>query len=319
MSGLRAAPRHAPAQLRSTADLRTLQRLMTHALVRPLAAGDRTPKQWIDGRRTTAEVVGEFIKPNATLTAVERIEIYHRVYWFRLIGAATDDCPGLQALLGPRKFERLIRAYLAKCPSRSFTLRDLCSRLPEFVRRFPSLSRPQAAAARAIARFEWAQTEAFDGPSWPPLTAAQIQRVPAPQLRVSLQPYLSLHEFDYPVDRYVLAVKERSALRSAASNAREGELPADPVKQRRTLPPPRREKTYLAVHRFENRLYYKRLDPAQYRILLALQAGQTIATALARGGRRIQPAVVQEWFATWMRLGWLCRRVRGKAVPVREQ
>lgn len=286
---------------------------MTHALVRPLAAGDRTPRRWIDGRRTTAEVVGEFIKPNATLTAVERIEIYHRVYWFRLIGAATDDCPGLQALLGPRKFERLIRAYLAKCPSRSFTLRDLCARLPEFVRRSPSLSRPHAAAARAIARFEWAQTEAFDGPARPPLTAAEIQRIPAAQLRVSLQPYLSLHAFDYPVDRYVLAVKERSALRSAASNAREGELPADPVKRRRAVPPPRRERTYLAVHRFENRLYYKRLDRAQYRILSALQAGQAIAAALARGGRRVQPAQVQEWFATWMRLGWLCRRARAKA------
>jgi hypothetical protein len=319
MSGLQPAPRHAPARLRSTADLRTLQRLMTHAIVRPLAAGDRTPKQWIDGRRSTAEVVAEFIKPNETLTAVERIEIYHRVYWFRLIGAATDDCPGLQALLGPRKFERLIRAYLAKYPSRSFTLRDLCSRLPEFVRRSPRLTRPHSAAARAVARFEWAQTESFDGPACPPLTPAEIQRISAPKLRVRLQPYLSLHEFDFPVDRYVLAVKERSALRSEASNAREGEAPADPVSKRRSVPPPRRAKTYLAVHRFENRLYYKRLDRAQYRILQALQDGQTIVAAVAKGGRRIKPAEVQEWFATWMRLGWLCRRARAKSMLMRRK
>src|SRR6201999_739118 len=121
---------------------------------------------------------------------------------------------------------------------------------------------------------------------------------PAPKLRVRLQPYLSLHEFDYAVDRYVLAVKKRSVLRSEASNAREGEAPADPVTQRRSVPPPRRGKTYLAVHRFENRLYYKRLDRAQYRILQALQAGRTIVAALAQGGRRIKPDEIQEWFAT---------------------
>jgi len=305
---LRPAPRHAPARLKSTGDLRTLQRLMTHAIVRPLAAGDRSPKQWIDGRRTTAEVVAEFIKPNDRLTAVERLEIYHRVYWFRLIGAATDDCPGLQALLGARRFERLIRVYLAQFPSRSFTLRNLCARLPEFVRHSPGLTRPHAALATAVARFEWAQTESFDGPGLAPLSPAEIQRLPPEKLRVRLQPYLSLHEFAYPVDRYVLAVKERTALRGEASNAREGESATDPVKARRAVRPPRREKTFLAVHRFENRLYYKRLDRAQYLILQALQEGKTIVAALEAGGRKIKPAEVQEWFATWMRLGWLCRR-----------
>ena len=38
--GLKPAPKHAPKKLRTDADLRALQRLMTHALVQPLTADD---------------------------------------------------------------------------------------------------------------------------------------------------------------------------------------------------------------------------------------------------------------------------------------
>jgi hypothetical protein len=312
---LQPAPRHAPSRLKSTADLRTLQRLMVHAIVRPLAAGDRTPSRWIDQKRSTAAVIGEFIKPNDRLTAVERIEIYHRVYWYRLIGAATDDCPGLQALLGEKRFERMIRAYLAKYPSESFTLRNLCARLLPFLRAEPRWTKPHRALALAIARFEWAQTEAFDGPTLPPLTPAIIQRTPPHRLKLRLQPYITLLELAYPVDTYVLAVKERNALRSAASNAQEVEgepqrprrSNADgrrPARPKRLVPIPKPAKTYLAVHRYENCLYYKRLDRAQFRIVQALGSGKTIAQALAAAGRPITPAEAQEWFSLWMKLGW---------------
>jgi len=117
--GLQPPPRRAPRRLQTTGDLRVLQRLMAHALVRPLAPKHRQPP-WIDGR-PMEEVAAEFIRPNDRLTALERLEIYHRMYWFRLIDCATDDCPGLRSVLGARRFERLVRAYLAKYPSRSFT------------------------------------------------------------------------------------------------------------------------------------------------------------------------------------------------------
>ena len=44
-----------------------------------------------------AEVAAEFIKPNDRLTSFERLEIYNRMYWFRLIDCVRDDCPGLRA------------------------------------------------------------------------------------------------------------------------------------------------------------------------------------------------------------------------------
>ena len=71
---------------------------------------------------------------------------------------------------------------------------------------------------------------------------------------------------------------------------------------------------HLAVHRHELAVYYKRLDPAAYRLLVALRDGETLDAACAQAleGAQELPeqsaAKVQAWFANWMRLGWLCVR-----------
>lgn len=303
-AGLRAPPQHAPRRLRTVADLRAFQRLMAHALVRPLTAGHELGPRWSDGR-PMAEVAAEFMKPNDRLTAVERLQIYSRSYWSRLIDCVYDDAPGLRALLGEERFAALVRAYLAKYPSRSFTLRDLTARLAPFIRETPRLTAPDTALAHAIARFEWAQTVAFDGEARPVLTTADIADVPPAKLRLGLQPYLTLLALDWPVDDYVLAVKQRDALRSAASNTTgQGPRTASPRRVRR----PKRKQTFIVVHRYDLRLYYKRIDAAAFKILTALAAGRPLAAAVVAAGRDLPPAQIRAWFTTWMELGWFCRR-----------
>ena len=56
--------------------------------------------------------VNELIKPNDWLTSLERLEIYSRSYWFRILDGLYEDFPGLAAVLGQRAFHRLARAYL---------------------------------------------------------------------------------------------------------------------------------------------------------------------------------------------------------------
>jgi len=41
-----------------------------------------------------------YIKPNDRLTSFERLEIYNRQYWFRVLGGLAEDFPGLRAVLG---------------------------------------------------------------------------------------------------------------------------------------------------------------------------------------------------------------------------
>ncbi len=292
--------------MRTEADLRALQRLMLGALTQPLTADDDLAPRARDGR-PMAEVAAEFIKPNARLTSFERLQIYARGYWFRLIDSVHDDCPGLRAVLGDDRFATLTRAYLAKYPSRSFTLRNLSARLPRFILEAPALTAPHTALAHAVARFEWAQTVAFDGEARPVLTPDDLADAPPAKLRLTLQPYLTLLALDWPLDDYVIAVKQRDALRGAASNAVER---ASHVEKSKRVPRPRRArgKVFVVVHRFDHRLYYKRVTAPAFAILEGLAAGRTLARAVTAAGRRVTPGQVRDWFATWMELGWFCRK-----------
>lgn len=283
---------------------------MWRLVSRPLTAGNRMKRTWTDGRPTSA-VAAQVAKPNDRLTSFERLEIYNRMYWFRVLDSLYDDCPGLRGVLGDRKFMRLAEAYLVKYPSRSFTLRNLPSRLARFIREEPQFTRPHTKLCLDLARFEWARVEVFDTAARPVFTVDDLLDANPGKLRLNLQPYLQLLQLDYPVDDYVLEVKKREAqlLRGDASNAPTERRVRTPGKLSR----PRLSRTYVAVHRLEGKIFFKRLDPVAYRILTAIRAGKTLAQALSVGiPRAKQPsedwaAKIQAWFALWMELGWFCR------------
>ncbi len=115
--------------------LEELQRRVAGAVMSPLNAS------------ISAEAK-RLVKPNDRLTANERLNIYHRQYWYRILDSFNEDFPGLCAILGERAFERLSRAYLNDCPSQSFTLRNLGSRLEEWLTAHPEF-RGQAFRAGA--------------------------------------------------------------------------------------------------------------------------------------------------------------------------
>jgi hypothetical protein len=288
-------------------ELRHFQRVMAEALFCPLSARDGLQPRWSDGR-SMAGVAEEFVKPNDRLTSFERLEIYARSYWFRVLDSLYDDFPGVRAIIGDPKFMKLATAFLAEFPSASFSLRNLGSRLPQYVQKHPEFSGRQAALAAEMARFEWAQVVAFDGPQLPALSEDDILDA-GPKLRVALQPYLTILECEYPVDDFALALKE-NALRADASNTLTA-MPKSRAAARKRLPRPK--KTFVAVHRQQNRLYFKRLEPEACAILAALRAGRTLSAACAAALRDADPAVdwaarVREWFRTWQALGWFCRR-----------
>ncbi|MBL9214714.1 MAG: putative DNA-binding domain-containing protein [Opitutaceae bacterium] len=298
-----------PARVGSTAELAEFQRAVWGLVSRPLTPGHRMQRRAADGR-PTREVAGRIVKPSDRLTALERLEIYNRMYWFRVLDSLHEDCPGLRAVLGERRFLRLAEAYLVRYPSRSPTLRDLPSRLARFIREAPRWTRPHTALCHDLARFEWAQVEAYDGAARPRFAAADLRAADPGRLRLALQPYLQLLELRYPVDDYLIAIKQRTALlRGDASHAPAGLRPG----RRSRVPRPRRQACQVAIHRLDGRIYFKRLEPAAGRILRAIRAGRPLARALAAGlppGRRPPPGAadrVQAWFRTWMQLGWFCR------------
>src|SRR5258707_9521394 len=104
-----------------------------------------------------------------------------------------------------------------------------------------------------MARFEWAQIVAFDGPSKPPIPPDDILDTPAAKLRLGLQRYLSLLDVNYAGDDFLMAVRKREAavLRGEPSNAVDS---APSVRARRNrIPLPKRAKVYLTAHPRDNR------------------------------------------------------------------
>ena len=298
-------------KVRSRADLLDLQRAMAGAVFRPLNARWRMQGRLEDGRNLRAEA-SEFIKPNDRLSSFERLEIYNRQYWFRLLDCLYDDYPGLLAVLGERKFLKFATAYIARYPSDSFALRDLGGRLEQFLRDEPKWSAPREELALDMVRFEWAQVVAFDGLSKPPITTDEILDTPPARLRLELQPYLSILALRYAVDDFLIALKRRNTdgLRSEASNAVESAPKATARKRRVRLPA--RADVHLAVHRHDNRLYFKRLEPEAFAILSALSRGVTVEDACVEAITSSKlsdvdwAARIKEWFQNWAALGWLC-------------
>ncbi len=293
--------------------MRELQRLAFAVIRTPLTPGGQTRAAFHDGR-PMQEVVGQFIKPNDRLTSLERLAIYNRQYWYRLMDCLYDDYPGLRALLGKRKFEKLRIAYLDRYPSASFTLRDLGSRLERFLIEEPQYTAPLNDICLDMARFEWAQIVAFDSAMEPVLAVDDLLGQNPDTLRLRLQPYLTVLEMGYPLDDFVLAVKKRDmALRTEASNAIEtNEVEKSPPAARRPKP----ATTFLAVHRHENQLYYKRLEALEYRILTALRDGSTLSQACATAielDDADEPqwmAHIGRWFKVWAEMGWFCKKSR---------
>jgi Putative DNA-binding domain len=295
--------------------LMQLQRTMARAVMQPLTSSERMQGRAPDGG-PMKRYASRFIKPNDRLTSFERLEIYNRQYWFRVLAALGEDFPGLRAVLGQRRFDAMARAYLIANPSRSFTLRNLGSRMESWLRTNPKWAGPNQELALDIARLEWADIEAFDGKTEPALRPDDLSSAAGPRMKLTLQPYVRLLSFRYPVDDLLLEVRKEDEDTDFASNTFQEHRKRKRVRAVAKLKP---AQIFLAVHRIDYSVYFRRLDQEEFSILTALRHGKVLAAAveLAFRGSKIlpeeRPLKVQTWFQTWATLGWFSRPEKKRA------
>jgi hypothetical protein len=287
--------------------LQELQRKMAAAVMQPLTLQEQMRQRNPAGRSNEREA-SEFIRPNDRLTSFERLEIYNRQYWFRLFSGFEEDFPGVQAIIGRKRFQALMRAYLEARPSTSFSLRNLGSRLVAWLDENPQYTEPHTEAAREMAELEWAHIEAFDSAMVTRQTPEALSGVDG-NTRIPLQPYLRLVRAHYAVDDVLIAVRNESGSSNGSSNNASTGYVAKHLRKIRSLP---REDVYVAVHRHDDSVYYKRLVQEDFRILKSLQSGSTLSEALDAGFEASaipveqRTAYLQSAFRHWMELGWFC-------------
>ena len=291
--------------------LAELQREMAAAVMMPLTVDEDMREHAPDGR-PMSEVAASFIAPNSRLSALERLEIYNRQYWYRVLNALVEDFPALRLVVGARAFEALSTAYLVTHPSRSFSLRNLGSKLVEWLAANPRFAGRRHRLALDVVKIEWAFVEAFDNAERTPLALDQIATLDA-NSRLGLQPHLRLLALDHAADELVLALhKEQKRSTSEAGVKHEDAEDEGDSDKPVSLPGLRRRPTWVAAHRLDNAVYYRRLECEEFLTLSAVREGLPLVEALEAGFRDSRkPAVrhaglVREWFSHWAELGWIC-------------
>ena len=290
----------------SAMSLAQLQREMARSVMMPLTPEEDMRQESPDGR-PMEQVASSFIAPNSRLSSFERLEIYNRQYWYRVLGALAEDFPALRSVIGARAFEAMSVSYLSEHPSRSFTLRNLGSHLAVWLKKNPHFAGRRARLAEDVARIEWAFVEAFDGAEHEPLTLEQIGTLDGDS-RLSLQPHLRLVALNFPVDDLVLNLHKGEKRQTTEAGVRHEEDEHAPAK----LPPLRQKATWLAAHRVDFSVYYLRLRRDEFVTLEAIREGMPLAQAIETGliSSRVpsnkRPQLVREWFTSWSELGWIC-------------
>jgi hypothetical protein len=185
-------------------------------------------------------------------------------------------------------------------------MRDLGSRLESWLQKHPRYASGRIRLALDMVRLEWAEIEAFDGASELPVTAAVLVGAGPAKLRLRLQPYIRLLDLHFPVDDLLLAVKQDvpSDIVSNAMEERQKRKKVSAVARLKPAP------VYLAVHRLENTVYFRRLDREEFTILNSLHQGRTLERAIVAAFRNSKIPVadrallVASWFQNWSSLGW---------------
>ncbi len=287
--------------------LREIQQRMAACILQPLTQQDGMRRRATSGVSSEREA-SEIIAPNDRLSSFERLEIYNRQYWYRLFSCFEEDFPGLQAVVGNRRFQRIMQGYLTDCPSTSFSLRNLGSRIVEWLQQHSDHTAPHTQLALEMAALEWAHIEAFDNAAWPPLTPEQMAAL-GEDSQLALQPYLRLVEAHSAIDDALIAVRNEDGSSDGSSNSASTGYSARRARRLRAMPP---EHIFIAVHRYDDSVYYRRIEREDYQLLRAIEQGSTLGEALdaAFHGSQLseeeRPAWLQSAFQYFASMGWFC-------------
>lgn len=280
----------------SSTELGVVQRWMQTVLMHPggveEAIASVDARQWIDVPPENAETV---ILPSETLSGLERLAIYHRAYFARLLECLRDTYRVLFQAIGEEAFDDFAINYLLAHPSRSYTLNDLGAKFPEYLRQ----SRLEAGPHETwpdfvvdLATLECLYNEIFDGPgteNQPLITAESLASIPPERwvdVRMIPVPCLRLIELRFPVHEYYSAIR----------HGRDAEYPEPSA-------------TLLAVLRRDYTVRRYELSRPQFELLGAILRGETIGAALSVAAEVAtdvdQFAIdLEEWFRNWTGAGF---------------
>ena len=232
-------------------------------------------------RQTSSEETRQIVESSGRLTGAQRLAIYQRSYYMRILKCMQEQFPALCHALGKDLFTDFAREYLQARPPESYTLHDLGRRFPDYLEQ----TRPDRQEAEDnregwvdfmvdLARFERQLFVMFDAPGH---EGKPLDDGDTPDSRLRLQPCFALGVYRFPVGRYYHEVGK-------------GNDPLFPARERSPLALVRKD--YL-THTFP-------LTAPHYTFLKAIEGGTSVAEALGLVARE-SAKPIEEVSASWAR------------------
>lgn len=242
-----------------------------------------------DPSRVLPEGLEGLVRSDERLSAVERLDVYANMYFFRILDCLKEDFPAVRATVGETHFHNLVTGYLIDHPSTHPSLRWAGRHLPAFLdandlgRERPWLS--------DLARLEWAILDAFDAPDAEPLAPERLEALPPErwaEARIRLSPSLR-----------IVAVASR--VDTVWATAMKGGEVADPAA----------EATAIRVWRRDLRVLHRAVDAPEAAALGAVVAGEDFANVCAavaaltslEAAPLAATEILQRWFADGLVVG----------------
>ena len=216
--------------------------------------------------------------------ARERLGLYHRQYWFRLIDSLAEDFPRVRELLGPEIYFAAIERYLLARPPACWTLRHLGAGFADFLRNDSALAATLRPWAASLASYDYAHMQVFEAATLPAPSEADFAARP-----LVLQPTVLLVSVDRPISSRLRTRRKPAAL----------SLTPHAMSDR-----PRRE--LHVVWRTSGHALRARREPLSLLPLLQnLRLGGTLETIIANTRPLPRAVAIKTAFARWSSLGWL--------------
>jgi hypothetical protein len=207
------------------------------------------------------EELARVIAGDGRASAIERLDVYANMYFFRILEVLRGYFPRLLAALGDDAFHDLVTDYLLRHPSRHPSLRYVGRHLPAFVRaEGPGRARPWLAELAAL---EWARLDVFDRADDPLLSREALAAL-APEAFAEL-PLALIGAHELVPARHAIELVWREAGADAAPASGPAAAPSDP--------PLAGDGPALLVWRRGAEVFHRRLPSAEQRALALVGAG----------------------------------------------